>query len=519
MEAIDYMAEFEKQVREADGQTLQTVTPGTSEPISTDAPLTSEDVLDDLRRNEDGDAKLFQELHRGRFCYDGSSGRWYSWKTHSWEKDVLGEVTRAIDAVINAYAEETSRQTWQRLQAEKAGRTQEANQRAKTIDVLYKRIRTLQTVARKENVLTLARTGADSLAIRGDEWDRDPWLLACPNGIIDLRTGNLRPGTPNDYIKTVAPVEYHGKNTPAPHFDRFISEVFNHDQELIGFIQRLLGYMITGDISEHILAAFEGKGRNGKSTLVEIISFILGGYAGQIESEMLLAQKFGRQSGGPSPDIMALRGKRFVHCSETESGRHFNLSKVKWLSGGDTLTGRELYGKELVTFRPTHKIVLSTNHRPHANADDYAFWKRALLIPFNLSFVADPKESHERKADPQLPEKLRAEAPGILSWLVRGCLEWQKQRLNPPDCVKAATEEYRNDEDIIKHFIDDRCLVAPELSVKALVLYKAYRLWCEEMGHVPLNGTNFAIKIKAKFGSKRTMHGFVYFGFDLLAGA
>ena len=513
---MDGIARFQEQALNLAPKTASTATAEADPSTGTnETACSSEEVLDALSRNEDGDALLYRRLHEGRFCYDAAAGRWYQWAGQWWQKDILNGAMRGIDDVVNVYATEAQLQGWQRLQAEKAGRTQEAARHQATETALVKRIRTLQTVSRKENVLTLARIGGDSLGIRGDEWDRNPMLFACQNGIIDLRTGLLRPGVPEDYIKTVAPIEYHGIDTPAVTWDRIVSDVFDGNADVITFVQRFLGYVLTDETIEHVVLIFWGAGRNGKTTLIETVSLVLGAYAGEIESEMLLTQRFGRQSGGPSPDIMALRGRRFIHCSETEDGRHFNVARVKWLSGGDTLTGRDLYGKELVTFRPTHKLVLSTNHRPHTSADDYAFWKRALLIPFTLSFVEDPHEAHERKADPRLLEKLKAEASGILSWMVRGCLEWQRQGLNPPACVKMATQEYRQAEDLLKHFIDDKCVVGPRETVKASDLYAAYRQWCGEMGHAALNGTNFGTKMKGRFVSKREKSGMTYSGVGL----
>ena len=432
----------------------------------------SANVLKALAANEDGDATLYVDLHRGRLVYDMAAGRWFTWTGQAWQKTMLNEAARAVDAVIDLYAQEAERQAWARVGAEKAGRTAEAKKHREKEDVLLKRIRTLQTVARKENVLTLAHTGAASLAITGLEWDRDPWLFGCPNGVIDLRTGELRPGVPKDFIRLVTTVVYSGLITPAPVWEKFLWEIFNGDIELIDFMQRLFGYCMTATATEHKAPILWGQGRNGKTTLVEAVAYVFGDYAGTAESEMLLKQRFGRHSGAPSPDIMALRGRRFVVCSETESGRHFNVSRLKWLCGGDTLTGRDPWGKELVTFKPSHTLFLSTNHKPHANADDYAFWKRALLIPFTLSFVDQPHESHERKADPGLLDKLKAEASGVLAWCVRGCLEWQRKGLLPPESVKAATAAYQEEEDIIKHFLDERCTVQADLTVKAGLLYQ-----------------------------------------------
>ena len=479
--------------------------------------IPSADVLKALDANEDGDGQLYVEFHRRQLCYDTAAGRWFVWTGQAWRKDTLNEAARAVDAIIDVYGQEAKRQAWARVGAEKAGRTADAKMHKEREDAILKRIRTLQTVVRKENVLTLARTGAASLAISGDEWDRDPWLFGCANGVIELRTGELRPGMPEDYMRLVTTVTYSGLSTPAPIWEQFLLDVFNGDILLIDFMQRLFGYCMTATKTEHIAPILWGQGRNGKTTLVEVIAHVFGDYAGTIESEMLLQQRFGRQSGGPSPDIMALRGRRFIVCSETESGRHFNVSRLKWLCGGDTLTGRNLYGKELVSFKPSHSLFLTTNHKPHASADDYAFWKRALLIPFTLSFVDEPQEPHERKADTGLLDKLKTEASGVLAWMVRGCLEWQRQGLTPPETVKAATAEYQAEEDVLKHFIDDRCILRADLCVKAGWLYGEYKDWCGEMGHAPLNGTNFGTRVKRRFSHGKNKNGVFYKGIGLLS--
>lgn len=476
--------------------------------------FSSQEILGALDRNEDGDAQLYIEVHRGRFCFDAVAGRWYVFKGHSWKPDFLNEAMAAINDIIDIYSVEIERQIWQRIQAVEKGQEEDAANIKAIQEKLFSRIKKLRELKRKKDVLTLSRTGDDSLAIKGDEWDQDPWLLACQNGIIDLRTGILRDGMPDDFIKTVTPVEYHGIETPAPLWERFVLDIFDNDAELASFNQRLLGYSITGETSEHIAPIFQGQGRNGKSTEIEILSYVLGSYAGQIESEMLLAQKFGKQSGAASPDILSLMGKRFVYCSETEKERRFNVSRLKWLSGGDSLTGRPLYGKEFITFRPSHKIFLSTNYKPHASADDYAFWKRVLLIEFPLSFVDEPIKPHERKVDKQLQEKLKAEASGILSWLVRGCLEWQRQGLNPPVCVKIATQEYQKDEDDIEQFLSDCCLIGESYQVQAGKLHEAYVRWAKNNGLGFLCRKDFGIEMQKRFDSYEKRYVF-YIGIGL----
>jgi putative DNA primase/helicase len=472
-------------------------------------------VMACLHGNEDGDARLYTELHRGRSVFDHAAGIWYRWSGHFWVEDFLNEVMAGVEKVISVYGLEAQRQAWQRLQAEKSGQTAKATSHEKTESGLIKRVRVLQTLNRKKNVLELARIGADGLGITGQEWDRDPWLLAVKNGVIDLRTGNHRPGRPDDFLKTVSPTEWKGLDEHAPTWEKFQIEIANGDRDLIDFKQRLYGYCTTGETTHHVAPILHGPGRNGKGTELETIKAVMGPYAGAIESELILKQKFAKHSGGPSSDVMNLRGKRIVWVSETDEGRRLNAGKVKWLSGGDTLTGRGVYEKRQIDFRPTHKLLILTNHRPRADAADYALWARLLLIPFKISFVDEPTAPNERKANPELPAKLKAEGPGILAWLVRGCLAWQKEGLNPPEAVRAATTDYREAEDTIGQFIQERCTTGQGLQVRAGELFSDYRTWAEEMGLKPMTGTKFGNEIKTRFDHYKTNYVF-YLGLGLL---
>jgi len=479
------------------------------------SPFLSEKILKALNRNEDGDASLFIEVHQGLFCFDHAADRWYEWAGHFWREDTVDRATEGLNAVIDLYSEEAQRQAWNRVKTEKAGKSEQAKKDEATEDALLKRIRALQTRGRKENVLFLARTGTASLGITGEQWDLNPWLLGCLNGVIDLRTGEHRSGRPDDFIRTVAPTEWKGIDESAATWERFLDGIFDGDSGLIGFIQRLFGYCVTGQTTEHISPILWGRGRNGKGTLLETLGYVLGPYAGPLEGELILRQKFSKPSGGPSSDIMTLRGKRLVWCSETDEGRKLNAGKVKWLSGGDTLTGREVYGKRQTSFRPTHKLLLLTNHKPHANANDYALWKRIILIPFNLSFVNEPTLPNERQADTTLPDRLRAEASGILAWLVRGCLEWQRMELNPPVIVKDSIESYRQEEDVIGLFIEERCQTGPEFEIRAGDLYRAFKVWAEENGIRAVTGSSFGKEFKERFASAKNYKGVFYRGVSL----
>lgn len=468
--------------------------------------ISSKDILEALGRNEDGDASLFVRLYRERFRYDHAEREYYVFRGNAFERDNIGEATQAVDGVVELYLKEAKRQNWNILKAEREKKKDEAESQKKILNELYKRIRLLQSVYRKANILTLSAAGRDSLGIAGNEWDRQEMTLACQNGIIDLRNGSLRPGLPEDLVRTFAPLEWKGLDCPAPIWERFLSEVLNTELETIAYLQRHLGYSLTGKASEHYYPIAYGEGRNGKGTLFETLAFVLGEMAGPIEAEMLLAQKYSKPSGGPTSDIMYLRGKRLVWSSETEEGRSLSASRLKWLTGGDTLTGRVPHGKRQVTFRPTHTLFLLTNHKPHAPANDFALWSRIILIPFTQAFIDEPRKANEHKADPGLLEKLKGEASGILAWLVKGCLEYQKIGLKPPETVKKATASYRKEEDIISHFTEQECELGSSYKVKAGELYKAYREWCERNGHRPLNNTRFGNEMKDRFDSFQARH-------------
>lgn len=476
--------------------------------------FTSKEIFQALFDNEDGDARLYIKIHKGRHCFDHSVSRWYVYHKHFWKEDIIEQTTASIQKVIDAYALEAQRQAFARLGAEKVGKKETANSHKAKEEALFKRIRTLQTKKRKENILHLAKVGENSLGTTGSQWDRDLMSLGCLNGVIDLKTGEHLPGKPEDYIKTFAQTEWKGLNAPCPTWEKFLEEVFI-EKELIDYIQRLLGYGITGKTISHIIVILWGIGRNGKGTLLETLKFVLGNLVYKAESELLLDQRFQRISGAPNSGILALRGKRLVYVSETSEGRQLNTSRIKELVGGDTLNARALYAKHHVEFQPTHLLLLLTNHKPHAPAGDYALWQRVNLIPFTLSFVNNPEKINERQADPNLPDKLKDEAPGILAWLVRGCLEWQRQGLNSPEIVTAATKAYRREEDLIGHFIADRCVVEKNIQVKAGELYHEYKAWAESMGHKRMSGTRFGKEMKERFDSYKTNYTF-YTGIGLL---
>ena len=470
-----------------------------------------------LKSEQDGDAWLFIRVYRDRLCYDHAARRWYEWKGHYWEEDLIEEVLAALEALVEIYAKEASRWSWVALKAARENNTEGRKTAELKEHQFLKKISVIQKTSWKHGVLTMAAAGRRSLAITGQEWDRDPWLLGCGNGVIELKTGAFRAGRQSDYIKTLSPTAWKGINESAPTWEKFISEIFNGSQDLAAYIQRLLGYSITGVTREDVFPIFWGQGRNGKGTMLETLQFVLGPLARPVKSELLLDQSRIRPSNAPDPDLMSLRGLRIAWASETGEGGRLNEGKAKILSGSDTIAARPPYARSEVSFPPTHNVFLLTNYKPKANPNDYALWNRIHLVPFTVSFVDNPRSPNERKKDHELKTKLCAEAPGILAWLVRGCLEWQKQRLNPPEIVKQATAQYREGEDDIGRFISECCVIDRRATVKAGKLYEAYETWCKELGLAKNSGRRFGSSIKERFDvTPRTSSGIYYLGIGLL---
>jgi len=481
--------------------------------------ITSRFIQDCLYANELGDGMLAAALFRDRFLYMKSSEEWLAWEGHHWDRDIMTKARASVEEVAQEYLIEAARIVGKIGAAVKNKDSEMVNKLQDTQGTIYKRVGRLRSERGRGNTLKFAHTNiSNQIAIKGDELDVNPWLLACRNGVIDLRTGELRPGRPDDLISKASPFEFTRIDAPAPHWELFLQQIFKEHKPLVDYTQRLLGYGCTGLTIEHFLPIFSGQGRNGKGVLIETISNILGNYMGPIQSEMLLDQGRVKNSAGASPDIMALRGLRMAFASETDQGRRFSTSRVKWLTGGDTLKGRYPYDKYETEFLPTHTLILMTNSKPDVSDDDFAFWERVHLVPFELSFVErKPEKDNERPADKYLRQKLLEEGPGILAWLVRGCLEWQRIGLEPPPVVIDATLEYRRDEDMLGHFLKDCCYEELGIETTSAELYDRFRKWWEiNVSRKVLSNKKFGGMMVKKF--KRAKSGtYRYFGIGLLS--
>lgn len=442
----------------------------------------------DYHATDSGNAELFASRNSDRLRFNHRLGAWLVWDTHRWRPDTTGAVRQL--------AKEVARE---RLRA--AAELDDKDERKRAVAWAL----ASESRQRLDALLSLAEA-EPPLADAGDDWDADPWLLGVANGVLDLRTGALRPGRQADRITHASPVTY-DHTAPAPRWERFLVEVFQGDVALIDWLWRFVGYTITGDTREQVLAIAHGGGSNGKSTFLRALAYALGSYAYNLPFSAL---EQNARSGVPN-DLAALVGRRFVTASETNEGTRLNEGRLKALTGGDPITARLLF-HEHFTFLPVAKFWLATNHKPRVADDSYGFWRRVRLIPFLASFKG-------RAVDQRLDDTLRAEAAGILAWAVRGCLAWQERGLSDtPAAVASATDDYRTESDPLGDFLADHCVIEEAATVAAAELYRAYKGWAEEQGlreRETLSSTLFGRRVSEHFPKAKRKAGWTYRGIRL----
>lgn len=450
--------------------------------------LSDNDLLGYLNENRVGDAKLYSRLHRGAVVYVKYWERWLIWGGHHWIEDDFEISAQSIEDVCELYLrlaeskqieadEETDKDLKSKLQS--------------IADTALRRVNQLRDTPGQDKLLQMTRRIRDPLVVLPNQIDQQHYVKACPNGVIDLRTGELRPGRPDEYILNAIVTEYDPellrKDDPCPETNRFLLSSMDGDQELVDFIWRLLGYGLITERRDHIFTIMWGEhGRNGKDTLIKLVTHVLGQtLSGDAPVEMLLQTQQVRNSSAPSPDVLTLRGMCIAWINEAEEGQRFALAKLKKLTGGGYITARGLHDKLQTTWLQTHLPIMTTNELPKAKADDAAFWSRALIIKWPLSFVERPEQPYERPADKDLTEKIGAEAKGVLARMVRGSMEYLRDGLKIPDKVRQWTREQRASWDDVGLFISEWCIseshqANPDnytLKVSATDLHEAFCIW------------------------------------------
>lgn len=483
--------------------------------------LTEQQIWAYFSRDEYGDAQLFAYCANVKYAYDHSTKTWYIFDVH-WQRDKT--------SLIKQIFVETMAGIYERL-AEKMEQLQQdytlklnspdvkREDKPKIIEkrefyeqageALRARVKKLYTSRRVNSCFEFLRS---IMGISGEQWDRNPMLLGVANGVVELNTGIFREAEPQEYIKTYSPTEWKGIDAPCERFLTFLGQLFGEDLEsehceLSDFVWRLLGYSVSGLTTEHIYPVLWGpEGRNGKTVLLETISYVLGDKISHKVSDELVMKGRPRTQGAPTPELYDLMGVRLAWVSETTKGRRIDPTAVKSLSGGDQITARPPFGQQ-VNFYPTHTLFLVTNYKPVAPEDDSAFWERVLLIPFFNRFVDEPVKSNEYMADKNLREDLKKESAGILAWLVRGFNEYSKSGIMPPESVKHATKEYRLEMDVLDEYLQERTQagtgsfnqIANPYTTQISRLFNDYRSYCSVNKKRSLAIREFSKKLRQKF--------------------
>lgn len=426
-----------------------------------------------------------------RYVYPWKS--WLFYDGERWGRDLSGHIPRLMKETVQLIYREAS---------------QEASQTRRK--AIAKFAFSAEAEAKRRAAILSAQSEV-GIPVLPESLDRDGFLLNVKNGSLDLRTGQLIPHDPGHMITKLAPVHFL-QEADCPNWLKFLDRIFISNKRLIEYLQRVVGYSLTGNTSEQILHFLYGLGANGKSTFIKILMGMLGDYAIQTATETIMIRKNG---GGIPNDLAALRGARFVSAQEVDSGHRMSESLIKQMTGGDRITARFLHG-EFFEFDPEFKLWISGNSKPAIRGTDYAIWRRVRVIPFNVQIP--PSEQ-----DKKLGEKLQGELPGILNWALDGCLAWQREGgLNPTEEVLLATEGYKSEMDIVGRFINERCSVDPRYVVAARDLYGDFKDWSEEQGEKwIMTQQAFGMRLKEKgFESKRggSTGAYRYSGIGLKAG-
>lgn len=424
-----------------------------------------EDKDDFWPRTDLGNAERLIARHGRdlRYCHPWSC--WLVWDGQRWVRDLTAEVgRRAKDATRQIFRSAAEVDEPERTALIKFGRQTEA-------------------ASRQRAMVDLARNDAQAVVLP-EAFDADPWQLNVLNGVLDLRTGRLAQHAPENLLMHQAPVEYLPE-VPCPQWEKFLHRVLP-DEEDREYLKRAVGYSLCGSVQEHNFFIPYGTGRNGKGTFTGTIHRLLGSYGHAAPADLFLSQR----PGGIREERADLFGKRFVVTTETEEGQKLAEAQIKALTGGDPISAHRKFEHHF-TFMPTHKLWLATNYKPQIRGTDEGIWSRVHLVPF-IVFIP------ERQRDLKLMEKLWDERSGILNWAMQGFMEWNSRGLAPSPNVRAASKEYREEEDTFGRFLDECCEQGAKLEELSSVLHSEHSSWAQKNNLKPMSSSAFGKKLSAK---------------------
>jgi putative DNA primase/helicase len=418
---------------------------------------------DPLSRTDIGNAEKLLILHGRNLRYIFPWKQWLIYDGTRWKTDNTGEIMKCAKDVSRDYAKQ-------------AAYCLDSNQYK---SLLKQAINT----ARNKTIRDLIDLARNELAIVPEQLDNNNMLLNLSNGTLDLKTAELREHNPIDYISKIVPIEFDEKAL-CPHWEKFLGEIMDGNENLISFLQLAVGYSLTGQTTEQCLFILHGSGANGKSVFLETIRNLLGDYAKVTPIDSLLI----KNNDSIPNDVAALKGSRFVMATESDEGKRLAESKIKQLTGQDEIAARFMRG-EFFTFKPEFKLWLATNHRPEIKGTDAGIWRRIRLIPFEVTIPPSQQ-------DKNLTNKLKDELPGILNWAVSGCLAWQRDGLFIPKEVEEATLSYRAEMDHLSEFLNEKCGFDPMAKTYSFNIFETYCNWCQENQETPLTAKKFGLRLK-----------------------
>lgn len=449
---------------------------------------------EELATHEPGDilaGRTFARAMRGKLRYMGAADKWLRWDGARWAWCSCGEEMASAKKVAGKILDHAAK-----LFASDPTR--------------YKKLMafatSLQNLKRLQAMIELAKSEEGMAVGHMSELDSDPWLLGVRNGVVNLKDGGLLAPDPAMLITRQAAAEYHD-DAQCPKWLEFLNEIFSGDQDNIDYIQRALGYTLTGTTTEEALFICFGHGANGKSVFSNVVSTIMGDYARMAPASLLTVRR--ADDSGPRNDLAMLCGARLVSINETQSGDRLDEQIVKSLAGREMISARFLH-KEFFEFWPTAKPWLRTNHKPIITGEDDGIWRRLQLISFARKFSEDER-------DPWLESKLLEERDGILAWMVRGCLAWRQHKLKQSASVRRESASYRKESDLLGEFLEEMTKANPETRVEQSQLFSAYRSWHEGNGTRPGSKSTFTKKLKERgYGESKSTNRRFYTGINFL---
>lgn len=423
-----------------------------------------------------GNAERFVDLfgENVRYCY--TEKKWYFYNSMRWSVDNLGVILRMADKCVEAMKAEAKLY----LQADE----ESGGDMAKAFEKHMKSSRSNKSKKAMLNEIE------HHLPILPLQMDRYKMALNTPSGIINLKNGDVKAHNPEYYFTKITSVDC-AEAADCPRWLAFLDDIFAGDKDLIRYIQKAVGYSLTGSTAEQCAFFLYGTGRNGKSTFIDVIRDVFGDYAANIQPETIMVKS--SQSNAINSDIARLKGARLVTSVEPNEGVRLNEGLLKQLTGDDTVTARKLYSEEF-EFKPEFKLWMATNHKPIIRGTDTGIWRRIHMIPFDVQIPED-------KVDKNLTHKLKAEMTAIFKWCIDGCLMWQREGLQMPVAVLKSVREYRREMDVISAFIEDKCTL--EGAVQASTLYAAYVSWADSNNEYCMSNTKFSTELAKRFEKVR----------------